>query len=506
MGIAGDEKAIIEEYIDKQPDSDLAGVQIREKGPTGYEPASHEERALDKRIDRKFDFILLPIMSVNYALAGLDKNSLGNALTVTFIKDTGFDPNTVSNAVSMTAVSIVFAPFLISLGRRVGVSYYLATMTLGWGLCTIGSAYCKQQGAFYFIRILQAILETPVTQLSLYFISTLYPRSKYGLRMAIYTGFSVFGGGFGNLIAYGVFQITHLDLKNWQLLFILYGSLSCLFGVLVGSIVPDRLGTAWILTPAERAHAVERMSRDNDVFSKDKADGRNVGWPAIKFALTDWKKLIILCGQICIVMPVVGFLVFTPVLVGGMGYAGVKANLMSVTPFFAAYLGLLGFQKSSDHFRERSLHTVAALLLSIIGLAVMVGSSNNILRYVFLHICIGGAFAPGTTIAAWLADNTPDASIRVVLFGLLGLTPVSSVIAGQIYKPIYAPSFKTPLAISMGITVAAVIFFSSIRVLYMIENSKRRKLVANMTAEEIEAEKNNPARRGDQKITFIRAL
>lgn len=64
---------------------------------------------------------------------------------------------------------------------------------------------------------------------------------------------------------------------------------------------------------------------------------------------------------------------------------------------------------------------------SIIGLAVMVGSSNNILRYVFLHICIGGAFAPGTTIAAWLADNTPDASIRVVLFGLLGLTPVSSV-------------------------------------------------------------------------------
>lgn len=77
MGIAGDEKAIIEEYIDKQPDSDLAGVQIREKGPTGYEPASHEERALDKRIDRKFDFILLPIMSVNYALAGLDKNSLG---------------------------------------------------------------------------------------------------------------------------------------------------------------------------------------------------------------------------------------------------------------------------------------------------------------------------------------------------------------------------------------------------------------------------------------------
>lgn len=59
-----------------------------------------------------------------------------------------------------------------------------------------------------------------------------------------------------------------------------------------------------------------------------------------------------------------GFLVFTPVLVGGMGYTGVKANLMSVTPFIAAYVGLLAIQKSSDHFKERSLHTIASLCLS----------------------------------------------------------------------------------------------------------------------------------------------
>ena len=55
----------------------------------------------------------------------------GNALTVSFIKDTGFDPDVVGNAVSMTAVAIVFAPFLIALGRKFGVSYYLGFMTLG---------------------------------------------------------------------------------------------------------------------------------------------------------------------------------------------------------------------------------------------------------------------------------------------------------------------------------------------------------------------------------------
>jgi len=185
---------------------------------------------------------------------------------------------------------------------------------------------------------------------------------------------------------------------------------------------------------------------------------------------------------------------------------GIKANLMSVTPFFAAYAGLLAFQKSSDHFKERSLHTVVALCLSVVGLAVMIGSKNNILRYVFLHVCIGGAFAPGTTIAAWLADNTPDPSIRVVVFGLLGITPISQVIAGQIYQRKYAPSFRTPLIIAMGITITAIVIFSSVRVLYMIENAKRRKLIANMTPEEIEEEKYSSVRRGDRKRTFIRAL
>lgn len=136
----------------------------------------------------------------------------------------------------------------------------------------------------------------------------------------------------------------------------------------------------------------------------------------------------------------------------------------------------------------------------------MVGSQNNVLRYVFLHLCIGGAFAPGPLVAAWLADNSPDTSIRAVVFGLLGIAPVSQVIAGQVFKGKYAPTFKIPLAIAMGITITAIVIFATIRVLYMLENAKRRKLVVSWTEEEIAQEKANPTRRGDRKRTFIRNL
>lgn len=88
--------------------------------------------------------------------------------------------------------------------------------------------------------------------------------------MAVYTGFSVWGGGFGNLIAYGVFQITDLHIKNWQLLFILYGSISCLFGVLVAVVVPYKLGTAW------STHANTDKTTSADIAFQSFPQTRNV--------------------------------------------------------------------------------------------------------------------------------------------------------------------------------------------------------------------------------------
>ena len=58
----------------------------------------------------------------------------------------------------------------------------------------------------------------------------------------------------------------------------------------------------------------------------------------------------------------------------------------------------------------------------------------------------------------------------------------------------------------MGFSIMAIVLFSSVRVIYMIENAKRRKLIANMTSEEVAEERANDRRKGDRKITFIRTL
>ena len=104
-------------------------------------------------------------------------------------------------------------------------------------------------------------------------------------------------------------------------------------------VLPAKLGTAWFLSSKERAHAVHRMQIDIvdtpeiDVEGNYIEESRRVTWRDVRDTFMDWKKLVTICFNILATLPVSAFGTFLPLVVKGMGYSGVKANLMSVSPF-----------------------------------------------------------------------------------------------------------------------------------------------------------------------------
>jgi len=126
----------------------------------------------------------------------------------------------------------------------------------------------------------------------------------------------------------------------------------------------------------------------------------------------------------------------------------------------SAAFGLLLFVTSSDHFKERSIHTASSMSLAIVGLIVMCVSSNAKLRYAFAHICLAGAFTAGPLVVAWLTGNTPEKvaqlavlrasicnpanshqqGVRSIIVGINGYSNLAGVIAGQLYKSKHGPT------------------------------------------------------------------
>jgi len=133
----------------------------------------------------------------------------------------------------------------------------------------------------------------------------------------------------------------------------------------------------------------------------------------------------------------------------------------------------------------------------------MATSDGDRLRYGFAHVCLSGIFAGGPLVAVWLAGNTPWKSTRSVVLGVNGWSNLAGVIAGQIYKHKYAPTYRVPLIITMCIMAAGMVGFMFIRFMYVRTNRKRQAIIADWDEQRYLDEATSEVRRGDQRCTFM---
>jgi hypothetical protein len=144
------------------------------------------------------------------------------------------------------------------------------------------------------------------------------------------------------------------------------------------------------------------------------------------------------------------------------------------------------------------------MALALIGLIVMYTSSDPHLRYGLTHVCLAGAFSAGPLIVGWLANNTPLLGPRSLIIGINGYSNIAGVIAGQLFKAQYAPSYGYPLKITMILIGVGMLGFLGMRAAYMYENHRRSKQIASWDEEQRRAEdRGENGRRGDQRWTFM---
>ncbi|KAL4801819.1 major facilitator superfamily domain-containing protein [Aspergillus unguis] len=471
-----------------------------------YEPVTDEEKALDRRVNLKLDFTLLVILAVGFILLGIDKTNVGFVATSTFIEDANLKPNDISNSLSLfSATYVPLQPISAMIGRYVGPKYWICTLMLVWGSICIAHIGVRSSGTFLAVRLLLGVGEAGFTPICYYYMSLFYPKFSLGFRMGLFSGMYSVAGAFAGVLAYGLLHLESSVLRGWQTVFLFEGTLTVFLAIVGLFVLPISPGTAWFFTAEEKAHARKRMEVD-DIHAGDASESDSrITLRDVTTVLKDWKKLLIIVFNILSVLPVTAFTTFLPLIVEGMGYQGIKATLMAVPPFVVGTAGLIIIVYSSDKLKERSLHTVFGMALGLIGCVVMATSHSEKLRYGFAHVCLAGVFVGGPLIAVWLASNTPNKACRSVILGLNGWSNLAGVIAGQLFKEEYAPSYKYPLVVTMILIAVGMGGFLSLRGLYMWENRRRRAILRTWGVEEYRAEQEREDKTGDKKVTWVYA-
>ncbi|KAH7406473.1 major facilitator superfamily transporter [Phaeosphaeria sp. MPI-PUGE-AT-0046c] len=471
-----------------------------------------DDSTSSRGVNRKMDIALLPFLSLLYLFNGLDRSNIGNAETQGFSRDIGASPDDLNLAVSLFSVTFVlFQLPSAAMGRWLGAKRWIIFMMIGWGTFTIAHAFVRGRSTLIAVRLMIGTFEAAFYPTAVAYLSCFYCRYDLAVRLAIFYGQYAIAGAFSGSIAFGVFHLKSNALYGWQCLFIIEGTLTVIMALIAWFWLPHEPASAWFLAKDERQFAAVRIIKDNFDYvahnsnETDRSHSRLSKRDVIE-TMVDWNTWYVLVFNICASVPNQTFSVFLPLVVQGLDYSAIEANLMSVPPYICGATGLYLFALSSDYRKERGYHIVISISISLIGLLVTVMCDSSQVKHAGLCILLFGSYVAAPLTVAWLSGNIPKPGKRSLVLGVNGFGNLAGIIGSQLYRKRFAPEYLFPFYVTLGFVAAALLGYIAYRFTLAAVNKRKRAIMADKSVEQIYAERIDSTRYADSKWTFLYGL
>ncbi|CAB4387090.1 unnamed protein product [Rhizophagus irregularis] len=413
-----------------------------------------ENKEFEKKLLRKIDLKVMPLLTLLYLLSFLDRVNIGNAKLAHIEEDLGLVGTQFNWSLSIFFIGYILfdvpSNFMLI---KTNPTLWIPFIMLAWGLIMTLMAFVKNFSGLMSARFFLGAFESGLFPGAIYYITTWYKRSETNSRIAILFIGNSFAGSFSGLLAYGIVRLDGtLRLKGWQWLFFIEGLITVavsIFSYFLLSDYPEK--TKW-LSDEERKYAISRLKYD-----AGKAHTTHFDKKQIYAALTDWKVYLAMLhlGVSCITF--FSFALFIPTIVNGMGFDFIKSQLLSVPPFFCAGIATVIVAILSDRKRIRSPFIIICSLIAIIGYILLIVPSIGIPGKYAGACIVGSGLSPIIiTSITWLTNNIAGhakraiATAMVMMFANLG-----GALASQVYRQKDFPHYTYGHSMSLGFLIAA---------------------------------------------------
>ncbi|KAL1861440.1 hypothetical protein VTK73DRAFT_7075 [Phialemonium thermophilum] len=442
-----------------------------------------EYAALEKRLVRRVDWALMPVLIAMIVLNYLDRNALPNARIQGIEDDLGLKGSEFN-----TAISVLFAGYLALqipsnlLLTRVRPSIYLPLCMALWGVVSACTALVKDFKGLVICRFFLGFLEAPFFPGALFLLSAWYTPQELATRTAVmYTGSlvsSAFGGLVGAGVQYGLDGAR--GLRSWQWLFVIEGSVTVALSLGSIFLLPDFPATTRWLSPQERAIAIHRLR----VHSGSLDEERGSVLLGLKMAALDYK--VWLLTLIVILKTSAGAVTsFIPTLVATFEYGKVQSLLMTAPPYlFAAIVAML-VSISSDRLAERYFHLVGPLAVGLVGYVIAAATTTLAPRYFSLFLMLGGVYGCFDITYAWISSTLPrPIEKRSAAFAIANMVGnIAQIYSPYLYEKSMGPLYRPSMIANTAFVLATIVVATLLRFCLQRENRKLDRAEAGQNHE-----------------------
>ncbi|CAG8442373.1 12895_t:CDS:10 [Funneliformis mosseae] len=431
-----------------------------------------ENKELEKKLVRKIDLRIMPLITLLYLLSFLDRVNIGNAKLAHIEADLKLVGTQFNWCLSIFFIGYILfeipSNFMLV---RTNPSVWIPFIMISWGVVMTLMAFVTNFSGVMAARFFLGVCEAGFFPGAIYYISTWYKRSETNSRIAILAVGPSFAGSFSGLLAYGIVRLDGwLHLKGWQWLFLIEGLLTVVVSIISYFYLANYPEKSMWLSEEERKYAVERLKNDAGkayVIHYDKKQ--------FFAALTDWKVYLSMLYLGVSSVSFYSYSLFIPTIINGMGFGFVKSQLLSVPPFFCAGISTLIVAVLSDRKIVRSPFIITGLFFAIFGYILLaVPSVGTAGKYVGACIVGSGLFPATVTAIAWITNNIAGHAKRSISTAMIMMCAnVGGAVASQIYRQKDFPKYHYGHSISMAFLITATCI--SIIQYFVFKNLNKKK-------------------------------
>lgn len=382
-------------------DPDLAHPNAEYDDDLHVQCPSHTSQ---RRLVTKIDLRVIPVLSIMYLLAFLDRTNIANAAVFKLQPDLGLTGNQFN-----TALTIFFVPYIVFeipsniLLKRLRPNVWLSICMFIFGLVTVCQGLVQGYSGLLATRFFLGLAETGMFPGSFYLIGMWYKRSEAQRRYSFFFGSTSLAGAFGGLLASAIGKMDGMrGYLGWRWIFILEGTLTCVVAIIFFFIIPCFPEDAKWLAEDERAYVRARLRKDQGRSAAErKIKGRDV--------MNVFKDFKIFLGGFMyfgLIVPAYGYAFFAPGIIRSYGYSPIQTQLHSVPPWACAFVFAMIVATFSDLSKHRFAYTIFAICISITGFGILINNPNNVhLKYAALFLVAMGTYSAMPVIVCWFNMN-----------------------------------------------------------------------------------------------------
>ncbi|KAK7712998.1 hypothetical protein SLS57_007559 [Botryosphaeria dothidea] len=461
----------------------------------------------EKKILRKMDVRIVPVLAVLYLMSFLDRSNIANAE----VEGMSSDLNMSGGQYNWTLTIFFFSYCVFDLPSNIALkklrpSIWLPSIMVAWGtvmtLMGIVQSFKGLLTARFFLGLTEAGLYPGAT----FYITTWYRREEALWRQALFFSAASIAGAFSGLLAFAIANMDGIaGLEGWRWIFIIEGLCTVTIAFASYFFLWDYPETANFLTAEERqfvTHRIKFQAHNVDEAGRMIPQDDQFSWLYVRAAIFDWQvwaNIIVFWGIQC---PLYGIALFLPTIIRrGMHVSPSTAQLLTVPIYLTAAVFSVFIAFLSDRKGQRSPFILLCFAFMAIGFIMCISSSKSGIVYAGVYIAACAIYPAFPANVTWLSNNLAGTSKRASGMAIqIGIGALAGAMASNFYRARDEPRYILGHALELGFILAGMMAAACLMLSYRVINRRRAQRVTE--GAHFDYSPRQLSELGDKAVTF----